>query len=84
MAGIDLLTIKEWAGHADTLLISRVYGHLNAKHRKDAAKKLALHLRSDPGPQPNGVVDVNSLSSAQLLELLQQKLKAEDGQAESA
>ena len=46
MAGIDLLTIKEWAGHADTLLISRVYGHLNAKHRQEAAKKLAFSSQS--------------------------------------
>jgi integrase len=84
MAGIDLLTIKEWAGHSDTLLISRVYGHLNAKHRQEAAKKLAFPSRSEAELKPNGVVDVNSLSSAQLLELLQQKLKAENGQAKSA
>jgi integrase len=81
MAGIDLLTIKEWAGHSDTLLISRVYGHLNARHRQEAAKKLAFPSRPQVEPVAKGAVDISSLSSAQLLELLQQKLKAESGQA---
>jgi integrase len=29
LAGIDSQTVAQWMGHADTLMISRVYGHLN-------------------------------------------------------
>ena len=28
LAGIDALTVATWLGHADTSMLSRVYGHL--------------------------------------------------------
>jgi integrase len=40
MKGIGFLTIAHWVGHKDTLLISRVYGHLNNSFYKEEAKRL--------------------------------------------
>lgn len=40
MKGVELLTLSKWVGHVDTILISRVYGHLAHEHRKVQASKL--------------------------------------------
>lgn len=43
MAGIDILTIASWVGHADGgQLISKVYGHLDTRHKQAQAAKLSL------------------------------------------
>jgi integrase len=41
MAGIDFMTIAEWLGHSDGgILVGKVYGHLAAAHKQEAARKL--------------------------------------------
>jgi integrase len=41
MAGVDFMTIAEWAGHQDGgVLIGKVYGHLNDAHKKSTAERL--------------------------------------------
>ena len=41
MTGIDFMTISEWLGHSDGgILVGRVYGHLAATHKQEAARKL--------------------------------------------
>jgi hypothetical protein len=77
MAGVDLLTIASWAGHADTLLISRVYGHLNNQHKQAAAKRLDFKVERQAEPRNDSLVDLNQLTAAQLLQLLQQKVQSE-------
>ena len=43
MAGIDFMTIAEWAGHQDGgILIGKVYGHLASEHRQAMADKLSF------------------------------------------
>ena len=43
MAGVDTLTVASWVGHADGgVLIGKVYGHLDPKHRRSAAEKLTF------------------------------------------
>jgi len=78
MSGIDLLTIASWVGHADTVLISRVYGHLTSGHKQEAARKLDFGGISDQKPQ-NAVtfLDVNELSASDLLKLLQARMTKE-------
>jgi integrase len=84
MAGIDLLTIASWAGHADTLLISRVYGHLNNHHKQEAAKKLVFSVRPEqPQSSTNTLSDPNKLTVAELVQLLQQKTQNGNGQPAS-
>jgi integrase len=41
MAGIDFMTIAAWLGHQDGgILVGKVYGHLAAGHKQEAARKL--------------------------------------------
>ncbi len=40
MQDVELLTLSKWVGHVDTVLISRVYGHLASEHRKAQAAKI--------------------------------------------
>jgi integrase len=41
MAGTDFMTIAEWLGHSDGgILVGKVYGHLAAAHKQEAARKL--------------------------------------------
>jgi len=41
MAGIDFMTIAEWLGHSDGgILVGKIYGHLAAAHKQEAARKL--------------------------------------------
>jgi integrase len=41
MSGIDTLTVASWIGHSDGgVLIGKVYGHLDPKHKRDSASKL--------------------------------------------
>ena len=40
MSGIDIFTVKEFAGHSDTSLIDAVYGHLTDRHKTDEMRKL--------------------------------------------
>jgi integrase len=78
MSATDLLTVAAWAGHADTLLISRVYGHLNDKHKQQAASKLSFGTRNvSQEPGTGSLVDLNKLTAAELLQLLQQKMQGE-------
>ncbi|MDB6035307.1 MAG: Integrase family protein [Verrucomicrobiales bacterium] len=39
MSGVDYMTIAKWVGHKDGgVLIGKVYGHLNDKHRQEQGK----------------------------------------------
>jgi integrase len=40
MAGVDLKTIAEWAGHKDTTMIEEIYGRVSNIHRAAEALKL--------------------------------------------
>lgn len=41
MAGIPAMTVAEWLGHQDGgVLVARVYGHLNDRHKREAAQKM--------------------------------------------
>lgn len=42
MSGIDYLTISRWVGHATSILIAKIYGHLNNEHLKRQAEKLTF------------------------------------------
>ena len=71
MSGADLLTIAGWAGHSDTLLISRVYGHLNASHRRETAKKVVFGTQPEQStPTISGTsVDLSKITAAELLNI---------------
>jgi integrase len=46
MAGVDYMTIAQWAGHQDGgILIGKVYGHLNDAHKVATAQRLTLFER---------------------------------------
>jgi integrase len=46
MAGVDYMTIAQWAGHQDGgILIGKVYGHLNDAHKVATAKRLTFFER---------------------------------------
>jgi hypothetical protein len=41
MAGVDYMTLAQWAGHSDGgVLIGKVYGHLSDDHRKRMAQRM--------------------------------------------
>jgi integrase len=79
MSGIDTLTIASWLGHLDGgVLIGKVYGHLDPKHKRDSAAKLQFSKtyavpESKPAPAP--VPDLSGFSAEELLAALQGKLK---------
>jgi len=69
MSGLDFMTIARWVGHSDGgQLIGQVYGHLNAEHTQQAAKKLSFGLK--------GKLDLNQFTAAELLEALKLKTAA--------
>jgi integrase len=85
MAGIDLLTIASWVGHGDTVLIGRVYGHLNDSHKKLEAQKLVFNSRTEQSKLNSGtLIDVNKMTAAELFQLMQQKIQNENGQAQAS
>lgn len=46
MAGVDYMTIAQWAGHQDGgILIGKVYGHLNDAHKVATAQRLSFFER---------------------------------------
>ncbi len=53
MAGVDYMTIAEWAGHQDGgVLIGRVYGHLNDQHKAAMAERLTFFERPIGDTEP--------------------------------
>jgi integrase len=85
MAKIDLLTIASWVGHADTVLIGRVYGHLNDSHKKQEAQKLVFNSRTEQSNLNTGtLIDVSKMTAAELFQLMQQKIQNENGQAQAS
>lgn len=80
MNGIDTMTIASWVGHSDGgVLIGKVYGHLDPKHKRSAAEKLtfagqkpapAVSLHKD-GPAENLVtLDLSKVTVADLLGMI--------------
>lgn len=49
MSGIDIFTVKEFAGHSDTHLIDLVYGHLTDRHKVAEINKLELYQKDQKG-----------------------------------
>ena len=48
MAGVDYMTIAQWAGHQDGgIFIGKVYGYLSKAHKADMAKKLSLFKKPE-------------------------------------
>ena len=77
MAGIDFLTIAEWAGHADGgILIGKVYGHLNPGHKRTMASQVSFGTSASKTPEavpanPEKPTDLSKLSVADLLQMIQ-------------
>jgi len=40
LAGVDVMTAKEQAGHADITTTMEIYTHLNAEHKEEQMDKL--------------------------------------------
>ena len=46
LAGVDVLTAKEQAGHADIKTTMAIYTHLDEKYKKESINKLDEYLES--------------------------------------
>ena len=58
MAGVDYMTIAQWAGHQDGgILIGKVYGHLNDAHKVATAQRLTFFDR------PTNITDLPKQSA---------------------
>ena len=49
MAGVDVLTAKEQAGHSDIKTTMEIYTHLDSEHKKQNISKLDEYLEKDAG-----------------------------------
>lgn len=80
MAGVDSLTVASWVGHSDGgVLIGKVYGCLDPKHKRDSARKVSFAgsevAATKATLQPNQIEDsLKALTVEQLLAALQQRL----------
>jgi integrase len=72
MSGIDLLTIAKWCGHQDTVLISRVYGHLASEHTQRAGQKVVFQVGAQNSTPNPSLVDISKLTAADLIKIIQQ------------
>ena len=69
--GRVILTIQKWVGHQDSVLISRVYGHLASEHTQRAARKVVFEIGTSPPPASSNFVDITKLTATDLIKILQ-------------
>ena len=52
MAGVDLLTVSKWSGHASTKMIDQVYGHLTPEFRAQQMGRIKFDILGNDQPKP--------------------------------
>lgn len=59
LAGVDVMTARDQAGHTDIKTTLGIYTHLDKKYKRDSMSKLDEYLcRSDTGQEEDGIIEL--------------------------